>query len=73
MSTSLSGLANIDHCLLQELLEILLNEPVEFPDDEWEHISAAAKDLIAKLLNVDPSQRLTIDAALSHQWTLAQE
>uniref|UniRef100_A0A8C6WSX4 non-specific serine/threonine protein kinase n=1 Tax=Neogobius melanostomus TaxID=47308 RepID=A0A8C6WSX4_9GOBI len=35
---------------------------------QWSHISEQAKDLVQKLLVVDPSQRLNIEEALSHDW-----
>ena len=34
----------------------------------WENISESAKKFIRSLLKVDPSQRLTADAALEHPW-----
>ncbi|XP_077861907.1 peripheral plasma membrane protein CASK-like [Saccoglossus kowalevskii] len=34
----------------------------------WEHISEAAKDLLQKMLSVDPEERITVDQALSHPW-----
>lgn len=36
--------------------------------EPWPSISAKAKDLVSKLLCVDPEQRLTADQALSHPW-----
>jgi len=47
-----------------------LTAAVEYPDDEWEHISEDAKGLISAMLTVEPSQRLTIEGALSHPWLL---
>lgn len=32
---------------------------LRFPSDPWDHISASAKNLIAGMLCVDPSKRLT--------------
>lgn len=37
-----------------------------FPDPEWRHISSSAKHLICKLLDKDPSKRITAQAALQH-------
>lgn len=34
----------------------------------WVHISSAAKDLVAKMLNLDPSKRLTASQVLAHPW-----
>ncbi|KAI9202021.1 briggsae CBR-CMK-1 protein [Polychytrium aggregatum] len=39
-----------------------------FDPDPWDTISASAKDLIRKLLVVDPSKRLTAEEALRHPW-----
>ena len=39
-----------------------MNDPV------WEEVSQDAKDLIAKLLVVDPTKRLTIEQVLEHPW-----
>ncbi|KAI8094833.1 kinase-like domain-containing protein [Gilbertella persicaria] len=39
-----------------------------FPSPWWDKISDNAKDLINKLLTVDPKQRLDIDGALDHDW-----
>jgi serine/threonine protein kinase len=55
---------------LQDFLDLILTAAVEYPDDEWEHISDGAKNLISAMLTVEPSQRLTIEGALSHPWIL---
>jgi len=34
----------------------------------WDHVSDSAKDLISKLLVLDPKQRLTAEQALAHPW-----
>lgn len=39
-----------------------------FHDEYWADISPEAKDLIAKMLTVDPKQRLTADQALEHPY-----
>ena len=39
-----------------------MNDPV------WEEVSKDAKDLIANLLVVDPTKRLTIEQVLEHPW-----
>ena len=58
------------HAFSQDFLDLILTAEVEYPDDEWEHVSEGAKHLISAMLTVDPSQRLTIDGALSHPWIL---
>lgn len=40
----------------------------DFDSPEWTHVSAEAKDLISRLLLLDPSKRLTADEALRHPW-----
>jgi serine/threonine protein kinase len=40
----------------------------EFHPDYWGSISKEAKDLIVKLLTVDPEKRFSADQALSHPW-----
>nr|CAD56895.1 R166.5-like protein [Meloidogyne artiellia] len=40
----------------------------DFPDDEWKHISASAKDLIRHLLVRNVRQRYTAYEVLAHPW-----
>jgi calcium-dependent protein kinase len=40
----------------------------DFDSPEWTNVSAEAKDLISRLLLLDPSKRLTADEALRHPW-----
>lgn len=40
----------------------------DFPSPYWDEISEEAKDLVKKLLTVDPKQRYTPDQVLSHPW-----
>jgi len=40
----------------------------EFFQEDWADISEPAKDLISKLLVVDPSRRIKAQAALQHEW-----
>lgn len=41
----------------------------KFPKD----VPPLAKDLICKMLNPDPNQRITIPAALNHNWIKQQK
>ncbi|XP_059642577.1 calcium-dependent protein kinase 26-like [Cornus florida] len=41
---------------------------LQFPSEPWDHISATAKDLITRMLGVDPSKRLTAKEVLAHSW-----
>jgi len=44
------------------------NGRYSFPDREWGHVSAAAKDLICCLLEKDSRQRLSATDVLAHPW-----
>jgi len=44
----------------------------EFDERWWSEVSPEAKDLISKLMTVDPDKRLTARAALRHPWFLAE-
>ena len=61
------------HCSAQDFLDLILSADVEYPDDEWAHVSDGAKQLISSMLTVAPSERLTIDGALSHPWILIDD
>lgn len=39
-----------------------------FDDDPWDNISKNAKDLITKLLTVNPSKRFTVAQIFAHPW-----
>jgi serine/threonine protein kinase len=45
-----------------------LHEPVSFPKAVWSSVSSEAKDLVAKLLTLDPSKRITASQARAHPW-----
>jgi len=45
----------------------------EFHEEYWGGVSAEAKDLISKLLVVNPLERLTAQQALEHPWLLTDE
>jgi len=40
----------------------------EFHFEQWKHCSNEAKDLVSKMLVVDPRRRLTTDQVLAHPW-----
>lgn len=40
----------------------------DFPAPYWSNISDSAKDLVRKLLTVDPAQRYTAQQVLAHPW-----
>ncbi|XP_056447204.1 ribosomal protein S6 kinase alpha-1 isoform X2 [Gadus chalcogrammus] len=39
----------------------------------WDDVSSAAKDLVSKMLHVDPHQRLTAKQVLKHPWILQRD
>ncbi|XP_071848698.1 serine/threonine-protein kinase Chk2-like [Apostichopus japonicus] len=57
----------------EEIKIMPLNDQIKrgyysFPDKYWSGISDDAKDLIKRLLTVDPQRRLTTTKALQHSW-----
>jgi serine/threonine protein kinase len=51
--------------------EILLKNKkceVEYPPKYWDKISMKAKDLVMRMLERDPSKRITASEALEHEW-----
>jgi calcium/calmodulin-dependent protein kinase I len=40
----------------------------EFHEEYWKSVSAEAKDLISRLLKVNPLERYTAEEALQHVW-----
>ena len=50
------------------LFEIIKQGRYDFPPEYWDDVSESAKDLIRKLLVVDPAQRLTAAQVKEHPW-----
>ncbi|KAB2080600.1 hypothetical protein E1A91_A05G078400v1 [Gossypium mustelinum] len=46
----------------------ILRGHIDFSSDPWPSISPQAKELVKKMLNSDPKQRLTAVQVLSHPW-----
>jgi len=57
----------------QELFELIKKGNFDFPSPYWDQISDMAKDLIKKLLNVDPAKRLDADKVLAHPWVVGEK
>jgi len=55
----------------RELFRKIRKGQYEFHEDYWGSVSADAKDLISKLLTVDPAKRLSASGALKHKWMVA--
>lgn len=51
-----------------KLFEKIKTGVFSFPEESWGSISAEVKDLLTKILVVDPKARLGPDAMLSHPW-----
>lgn len=45
----------------------------DFPKPEWDTVSKSAKELIQRMLTVDPHKRITIAEALDHPWVRGKE
>ncbi len=52
----------------KKLFKLIVNAKYSFPNPYWANISEEAKDLIRKLLIVDPVKRLTAQQAQQHPW-----
>ncbi|KAL2322367.1 hypothetical protein Fmac_026746 [Flemingia macrophylla] len=52
------------------IFNAILRGHVDFNSDPWPSISLAAKDLVRKMLNSDPKQRLTAFEVLNHPWIM---
>jgi len=50
------------------LLKQVAEARYEFFENEWKNISADAKDIITRLLVVDPKKRMTMTELLEHAW-----
>jgi calcium-dependent protein kinase len=52
----------------QEILNKIKVGKFSFPNEEWEHVSAEAKDLIINMLAYDSSKRYSASDCLNHKW-----
>ncbi|RDX84294.1 Calcium-dependent protein kinase 29, partial [Mucuna pruriens] len=50
------------------IFDCILRGKLDLESAPWPSISAAAKDLIRKMLNYDPKERITAAEALEHPW-----
>ncbi len=57
----------------KELFEIIKKGEFDFPSPYWDEISDLAKDLIKKLLVVEPSERLSAEKILEHPWVVGEK
>ena len=54
-----------------EIMKNVLKGKFDFKGENWEYISAEAKDLISKMLTYDPKKRIDAKNVLSHPWVQA--
>ena len=69
----LRGSLPFDSYIPDEVIDNTLKGNFSLSDDHWDKISPSAKDLISKLLKVNPAERITIKDALCHQWLKDRE
>lgn len=55
------------------LFEQIKSGSFEFPSPYWDEISDMAKDLITKLLDVDPTKRLDANQIMEHPWIVGED
>jgi serine/threonine protein kinase len=55
----------------KELFRKIVSGKYEFDEEDWCDVSNDAKDLVQKLLVLDPDERLTSSQALKHSWMKA--
>jgi serine/threonine protein kinase len=51
-----------------KLYKMIKEGNYDLTSDPWPNISGAAKDLLKKLLTVDPDRRISAKEALKHPW-----
>ncbi|XP_075051119.1 phosphorylase b kinase gamma catalytic chain, skeletal muscle/heart isoform [Mixophyes fleayi] len=66
MYTLLAGSPPFWHRKQMLMLRMIMTGEYEFGSPEWDDRSDTVKDLIARLLVVNPERRLTVDEALAH-------
>ncbi|MBA0777972.1 hypothetical protein Gotri_005913, partial [Gossypium trilobum] len=52
----------------QEVAQAIIRSAIDFKRDPWPKVLDNAKDLVKKMLNLDPKQRLTTQQVLEHSW-----
>ncbi|KAL3095427.1 hypothetical protein niasHS_007526 [Heterodera schachtii] len=71
MYTLLAGYAPFYHRQQLRMMRLVQEGRYEFDKEHWENISEEAKDLIRRLLMVNPSVRVSSCDCLSHVWMAA--
>lgn len=57
---------------LPALFDQILHARYDFPSPWWDSVSDGAKDLVQKLLVLNPKERLTAEQVLSHPWIASE-
>ncbi|XAR68536.1 Non-specific serine/threonine protein kinase [Bertholletia excelsa] len=52
----------------QGVARAIIRSAIDFKRDPWPKVSRNAKDLVKKMLEPDPSKRLTVEQVLNHPW-----
>ncbi|KAL3352568.1 hypothetical protein AABB24_020521 [Solanum stoloniferum] len=50
------------------IFDAILKEDIDFESQPWPSITSSAKDLVRKMLNKDPKQRISAAQVLEHPW-----
>ena len=53
-----------------DIIDKIINFEINLDEPQWQSISENAIDLLAQLLNPDPSQRFSAEEALQHPWII---
>lgn len=51
-----------------EVIQAIIEQPLDFEETHWASISSEAKDFISRLLQKNPAQRATVHDAIAHPW-----
>ncbi|CAI5467899.1 unnamed protein product [Closterium sp. Yama58-4] len=60
-----------EHDLTADVWSLGVLLPVDFAVSPWPSVSSSLKDLVRRMMEVDPTKRLSIDGVLSHPWIVS--
>lgn len=66
----LSGIVPFETKDIDELYSMIENGSYSFPEKYWSGVSDSAKDLITRMMTVDPKHRYTAEQVLNHPWMM---